>query len=94
MIVHEQAHFHIRLYIIIPIIFAGVAFLSSIVAFRITEYYMKRGLGSTWPISFWAVIIAAVAFFCAILIARAILKTRGEVCEKCGTASSPGLAGS
>jgi len=70
----KQAHFHIRLYIIIPIIFAGVAFLSSIVAFRITEYYMKRGLGSTWPISFWAVIIAAVAFFCALLIARAILK--------------------
>jgi len=70
----KQKHFHIRLYIIIPVIFAGLATLSSIGAYRITEYCMQRKLDITWPAFFWALIVGTVAFFCGLMIAHLILR--------------------
>ena len=69
----KQKHFHIRLYIIIPVIFAGIATFSSIGAYRITEYCMQQKLDITWPVFFWALIVACVTFFCGLLITRLIL---------------------
>jgi len=70
----KQKHFHIRLYIIIPVIFAGLAVFSSIGAYRITEYCMKQKLDITWPVFFWALIVGTVAFFCGLMIVRLILR--------------------
>ncbi|MDY6971795.1 MAG: sigma 54-interacting transcriptional regulator [Thermodesulfobacteriota bacterium] len=68
-----RTRFYISLQIILPIIFAGLATLSAIVAFQITEYSIKNAGGSSLPIFLWVVIIAALTFLCGTVIARLLL---------------------
>ena len=46
----KSIRFDISLYIIIPVIFSGIALLSIIVAYHLTHYYMAKGVAPEWPL--------------------------------------------
>jgi len=66
--------YYISLYIIIPVIFAGLSILSVVVSFRITEYYLKQEINLAGPILLWTMIIASIAFICGLIVVRLFLK--------------------
>jgi len=47
--------------------------LSAIVAFQITQYYVKKGIDSSLAILLWVLIAAAIAFLIGLVIARLLL---------------------
>ena len=59
---------------IVPVIFAGIAFLSTIVSYQISDYYIKTGIDTGWSIYLWAVVSTVLAFFCGLIVARLLLK--------------------
>lgn len=69
----KQPRYNVSLYIIVPFIFAGLASLSAIIAFQITQYYVKKGIDSSLAILFWVLIAAAIAFIIGLIIARLLL---------------------
>jgi len=70
----DPPRYHISPYIIIPVVFAGFATIAVVVSFRITEYCIAHGIGTTWWISAWAVLISLASFFCSLFILRLILR--------------------
>ena len=69
----KQPRYNVSLYIIVPFIFAGLASLSAIIAFHITQYYVKKGIDSSLAILIWVLIAAAIAFLIGLVIARLLL---------------------
>ncbi|MBW2169624.1 MAG: sigma 54-interacting transcriptional regulator, partial [Deltaproteobacteria bacterium] len=51
----------------------GLASLSAIVAFQITQYYVKKGIDSSLAILLWVLIAAAIAFLIGLVLARLLL---------------------
>ncbi len=78
----SKYRYYISLYIIIPVIFAGLSVLSVIVSFRITEHYMQQEINLTYPIFLWTTIIASVAFICGLIVVRLFLKPVQVFIEK------------
>lgn len=70
----KQIRIHISPYIIIPVIFAGIAAISAILAFRISEGSMKEEYVSAVGITIWVLILAAGAFACGWVIVRVLLR--------------------
>ncbi|MDM8538746.1 sigma 54-interacting transcriptional regulator [Desulfobacterales bacterium HSG17] len=70
----KNSSYHISLYVIIPIIFAGFAALSSILSFRLTQYALKHNLDPGIHVLWATVIISIVGFLCGFLIVWIILK--------------------
>ena len=70
----KRYRYYISLYVIIPVIFAGLSILSVIVSFRLTEYYLKQQINLTKPIFIWTVVMAAIAFLCGLIVVRLFLK--------------------
>ncbi len=62
--------FQVSLYIIIPFIFGGTALLSMLVSYKITAYYMKKGLDAGWPVAFWGMVSVLSALIVGIVITR------------------------
>jgi len=87
----QRYRYYISLYIIIPVIFAGLSVLSVIVSFRITEYYMRHQVNLTKPIFIWTVVIATIAFICGLIVVRLFLKPVQVFIEK--TKKLPALSG-
>ena len=81
----KDIRFHISLYIIIPVIFAGIAILSIIVTYNTTTYYLSKALNPQWPVVWWGMLLIAFTLICGILIVkllidpvkRFVIKTRG-----------------
>ena len=81
----KDIRFHISLYIIIPVIFAGIAILSIIVTYNTTTYYLSKALNPQWPVVWWGMLLIAFTLICGILIVklmidpvkRFIIKTEG-----------------
>ena len=69
----KDIRFNISLYIIIPIIIAGISILATIASFNITTYYVKRGFDPTWPVAFWGTIMVIVTAIFGILIVKFII---------------------
>jgi DNA-binding NtrC family response regulator len=69
----KQPRYNVSLYIIVPFIFAGLASISAIIAFHITQYYFKKGIDSSLAILIWVLIAAAIAFLIGLIIARLLL---------------------
>lgn len=70
----KDIRFHVSLYVIVPVIFAGYATLCAILSYRLTLYCTKHALSLGEPI-FWAIsIFAGVGFGCGWLVVWAILK--------------------
>jgi len=69
----KDIRFNISLYIIIPVIIAGIALLATIAAFNITIFYSKRGLSPAWPVAFWGTIIVLTTAIFGVLIVKFII---------------------
>ncbi len=64
----SRSRFYISLYIIIPVIVAGLSIISALVSFRITEYLINNDLGLSTPINVWIFSIAVLSYVCGITI--------------------------
>ncbi|WP_372681854.1 sigma-54 interaction domain-containing protein [Desulfosarcina sp.] len=81
----KDIRFHISLYVIVPVIFAGIAILSIIVTYNTTTYYLSKALNPQWPVVWWGMLLIAFTLICGILIVkllidpvkRFIIKTEG-----------------
>lgn len=69
----KNIRFNISIYIIIPVIFAGIALLSTVVSYHITVYYLKKGMDPQWPVAFWGIVMMILTFICGLLITKIIL---------------------
>ena len=69
----SRSRFYISLYIIIPVIVAGLSIISSLVSFRITEYLMNHNLALNMPVNAWIVSIAVLSYLCGIIIVYVLL---------------------
>jgi transcriptional regulator with GAF, ATPase, and Fis domain len=69
----RDIRFNISLYVIIPVIIAGISILATILSFNITFYYLKRNLDPSWPVAFWGTIMMLVTAVFGILIVKFII---------------------
>ncbi len=69
----KDIRFNISLYVIIPVIIAGISILATIASFNITTYYFKRGFDPTWPVAFWGSIMIIVTAVFGVLIVKFII---------------------
>lgn len=80
--------YHISLYVIIPVIFAGYAVLSAILSFRITQYCTRHGLDYSDPIFWSIVVICLIGLACGLAIVWVILKPVQNFIEQAKQMSS------
>jgi transcriptional regulator with GAF, ATPase, and Fis domain len=66
----KDIRFNISLYIIIPVIFAGIAILSIIVTYNTTTYYLSKAMNPQWPVFLWALLLIAFTLICGVLIVK------------------------
>ena len=64
----------ISLYILIPLIFGGIALIGSIVAYKITAYHLEMGREAGVSIVWWSAAIVLLAVVCSVIILHLILK--------------------
>jgi len=69
----SKSRFYISLYIIIPVIVAGLSIISALVSFRITEYLIKHDMGLSTPVNIWIFAIAVLSYVCGIVIVYMLL---------------------
>ena len=69
----KDIRFNISLYIIIPLIIAGIAVLSTIAAFNMTTYFHNRGQDPGQYVFSFGMIMMVVSFLIGLLIARRLL---------------------
>jgi hypothetical protein len=50
----KDIRFNISLYVIIPVIFAGIAILSIIITYNTTTHYLSKAMDPLWPVFLWA----------------------------------------
>ncbi|MEJ2642459.1 MAG: sigma-54 dependent transcriptional regulator, partial [Desulfosarcinaceae bacterium] len=69
----KEARRNLNLYVIIPIIFAGMSILSILLTYRITIYYRSKGLSPDWPLAFWGTLLVLFTFICGLLIVKFLI---------------------
>ncbi len=69
----KDIRFHISLYIIIPVIFAGIAILSIIVTYNTTTYYLAKAMDPQWPVALWGLLLIAFTLVCGVLIVKLLI---------------------
>ena len=69
----KDFRYHISLYVIVPVIFAGIAFLSALLTFLISQHYHRLGLDGSVQVHLWALFFALVSFFCGLVVTRLLL---------------------
>ena len=69
----KKSQFFINLYVIIPLIFAGLSILSSVVTYQLGVFSTQQGLDFTGPFLIWVAIIGLVSFLCGLLLVRFLL---------------------
>jgi transcriptional regulator with PAS, ATPase and Fis domain len=69
----KDFRYHISLYVIVPVIFAGIAFLSALLTFLVTQHYHRLGLDGRMQVHLWALLFALVSFFCGLVVTRLLL---------------------
>jgi transcriptional regulator with GAF, ATPase, and Fis domain len=69
----KGVRYHISLYITVPIIFSGFSALCILAAYRLTRYYIERGLQPELPLAFWGVMLILIAFFCGLVVVKVII---------------------
>ncbi|MFO7715680.1 sigma-54 interaction domain-containing protein [Desulfosarcina sp.] len=69
----KDIRFNISLYIIVPVIFAGIAILSIIVTYNTTTYYLAKAINPRGPVALWGGLLIAFTLICGILIVKLII---------------------
>jgi transcriptional regulator with GAF, ATPase, and Fis domain len=69
----KDIRYHISLYIIVPAIFAGIALLSALLTFVVTQHYHRIGQDGSLQVHLWALLFALVSFVCGLVVTRLLL---------------------
>jgi transcriptional regulator with GAF, ATPase, and Fis domain len=69
----KDFRYHISLYVIVPVIFAGIAFLSALLTFLVAQHYHRLGQDGSLQVHLWALLFAAGSFFCGLVVTRLLL---------------------
>ena len=69
----KKKQVHIRLYIIIPVIFGGIAALSGIVSWQVAVYHANAGYDPQRAVAVWVVISAVIGAVCGLVVVRLIM---------------------
>ena len=64
----------VSLYILIPLIFAGVSLISALIAHNLTLYYRETVAQSLAPVYWWIIIMALLTLLCSVLVLSRVLK--------------------
>ncbi len=70
----KKYRYNISLYIIIPAVFAGLAALGAMVAYRVTEYSIKNNIGISGPINLWIITITVAALIFGLVVVFILLR--------------------
>ena len=70
----QNISIRIKLDLLIPFIFAGIALLSNIVCYQLTNYAAKHGSHSDWPVIVWVVCVTVIVFFCGLFFTKLLLR--------------------
>ncbi len=81
----RNIRFNINLYVIIPMIFAGLSALAFLVAYELTQYYLDRSLSPEWPLAFWGVILILFTFGLGLFTVRYIIDPVKKFVDKTQT---------
>ncbi len=81
----KNIRFKINLYVIIPLIFAGLSALALLVAYELTRYYMDRGLAPQWPLAFWGILLILFTFILGLFTVRYIIDPVKKFVDKTQT---------
>jgi transcriptional regulator with GAF, ATPase, and Fis domain len=68
----SRGSFHVRLYVIVPVIFGGIASLSSLVAFRVVEHCGKLGIEPLTAVTAWTLTSTIIGFAVGFIVVRVI----------------------
>jgi transcriptional regulator with PAS, ATPase and Fis domain len=69
----KNVRYHISLYVIVPVIFAGIAFLSAVLTFQLTVLAHKSGGDPGARIYLLALALATGAYVCGLVVIRLIV---------------------
>ncbi len=69
----KDIRFNISLYVIIPIIFAGMTVLATLLSYRLTIYYIQQGGRAGWPVAFWGTVLSLFALVSGLLIVKFLI---------------------
>ena len=69
----KDFRYHISLYVIVPVIFAGIAFLSALLTFVVAQHYHRLGQDGSLQVHLWALLFALASFFCGLVVTRLLL---------------------
>jgi hypothetical protein len=69
----KDLRFHINLYLIIPLIFAGFSTLSLLVSYRVTRFYLDRNMPPEWPVAFWGFLLVVFTFVCGLFTVKFLI---------------------
>ncbi len=69
----KDFRYHISLYVIVPVIFAGIAFLSALLTFLVAQHYHRLGQDGSLQVHLWALLFALGSFFCGLVVTRLLL---------------------
>ena len=72
----------ISLYVIIPVVFAGIAVLSITMAYNVSAYYQAKNIDPGWPMVFWGMMLVLLACVCGLVIVRVVLKPLEQFAKK------------
>ncbi|MGD9330342.1 MAG: sigma-54 dependent transcriptional regulator [Desulfobacterales bacterium] len=69
----KDFRYHISLYVIVPVIFSGIAFLSALLTFLVARHYHRLGQDGSLQVHLWALLFALASFFCGLVVTRLLL---------------------
>ena len=69
----RDIRYNISLYIIIPVIFAGIALLAMLISYNITGYYHRKGMDPEMAMVVWGLAMVVLTYIIGLLIARMLL---------------------
>ena len=81
----KDIRFDINLYIIIPVIFAGFSTLSLLVSYRLTRFYLDRGMPPEWPVAFWGIVLVLFTFGCGLFTVKFLIDPVNKFVNKTQT---------
>jgi len=84
-VILKDIRFNINLYIIIPLIFAGLSTLSLLVAYRLTRFYIDRNMPPEWPVAFWGIVLVLFTFIFGLFTVKFLIDPVKKFVDKTQT---------
>ncbi len=70
----RRSRYHVSAYILIPLIFAGIALFSAIMGLQLPQWYPAEQAASGWVVALWTAVLVLAAFGCGVLVVRFVLE--------------------